>query len=268
MTALDHWQRRLAEWAIPADILAQAPTAPYRLDPAVFRPAPASPTDPPVPGLATTLARERLPEHGTVLDVGCGGGAAGLALAPPAVRVTGVDESPDMLSAFAAAAAERHVDAVTVEGRWPDVGERNVIPTADVVVCHHVAYNVADLDRFALALSRHARRRVVLELTPTHPQTRSSAVWLEFWGVVRPDGPTSADALAVLIEAGIDARLEHDTTVNRLRAETSPIAQATQVARNCCLGPDRVDEVAAFLAAHPPERRPPDVIWWDVDPLP
>ena len=35
----------------------------------------------------------------------------------------------------------------TTEGTWPTVAEPP--PVADVVVCHHVAYNVSDLAPFA-----------------------------------------------------------------------------------------------------------------------
>ncbi len=262
-TALDHWRAQLAGWAIPESIRQAAGDAsPWRLDPALFRPAaPARPDD---VGLATRRAAERLPAGGTVLDVGCGGGAAALALVPPAGRVVGVDESADMLEAFAQAAASRPVEHDTVLGRWPDVAAS--VGEADVVVAHHVVYNVADLDTFAHALTAHARYRVVLELTARHPQTRNAAAWRHFWDLDRPTGPSSSDALAVLEAAGIPAIREADTRPNRQRATPEPRAQATQVARLCCLPPDRLDEVMAFLAEHPPERTPPHVIWWDVRP--
>lgn len=261
VTAISRWTSALEAWAIPDEVLAQSAGAdPWTLDSNLFRPAKRTGT--PSPGLATRRAAEVIPHGGSVLDVGCGGGAAGLALAPPAASVTGIDESSAMLELFASIATERGLAHRTVEGRWPDV--RDAVATFDVVVCNHVFYNVPDLDRFAVALSDAATGRVVVELTPAHPQTRNAAVWKHFWDLDRPMGPSSADALAVVRSAGIDATLEHDTQINTQRADPSPEQQAAQVARMCCLPPDRVPEVMAFLADHPPARTPPDVIWWDV----
>ncbi len=261
MTAINHWRTALGRWAIPDQILEQTRgQSPWQLDPQLFTAA--RPDASATPGLATTRALDALPMHGSVLDVGCGGGAAGLALVPPAGELIGVDESAGMLERFSTSAAERDIAFRTVLGRWPEVASET--EQADVVVCHHVVYNVAGLDAFALALGAAARTRIVIELTSHHPGTRNREVWRHFWGIDRPTSPTSGDALEVLTEAGIDATLEHDTRINAQRAAPSPIAQATQVARMCCLGPDRLDEVMTFLAHHPPERQPPDIIWWDV----
>jgi SAM-dependent methyltransferase len=97
-------------------------------------------------GPATPSNREaarHLPAGGSVLDVGAGGGAASLPLADLAGRLVAVDESADMVAAFLAAAEAAGVPASGVEGHWPEVAGR--VDPADVVVCHHVLYNVADL---------------------------------------------------------------------------------------------------------------------------
>ena len=67
------------------------------------------------------------------------------------------------------ALAPADLDVRTVHGRWPDVHAR--VEMADVAVCGHVVYNVADLGAFVTALTEHASRRVVLEFTEVHPQT-------------------------------------------------------------------------------------------------
>ena len=137
----------------------------------------------------------RSPRQGPVLDVGSGGGSISLPLAGRASHLTAVDEQADMLAAFAEAARAAGVEASTILGRWPDVaGEA---PTADVVTCGHVAYNVADLGPFVSALDAHAGRRVVMELTDRHPLAWMNDLWLTFHGLVRPDGPTDADAVDV-----------------------------------------------------------------------
>jgi len=64
------------------------------------------------------------------------------------------------------------------------------------VTCHHVLYNVAELGPFVTALTSHARRLVVVELTARHPLTALNPLWERFHGLVRPNVPTACDALA------------------------------------------------------------------------
>ncbi len=112
-----------------------------------------------------------------------------MALADLAAHATGVDQSEAMLELFAEEAAARDLPSSTICGSWPDV--EDTAGTAGVVVCHHVAYNVADLAPFVVALSRAARNRVVMELTTAHPQTSNAPLWDQFWGLERPTGPTA-----------------------------------------------------------------------------
>jgi hypothetical protein len=95
---------------------------------------------------------------------------------------------------------------VTVAGRWPDVVGR--VPVADVVVCHHVLYNVMDLRPFVEALSDHARVRVVVEMTEHHPVEPMNPLWMRFHGLQRPDGPTWEDAVAAISSLGHDVGVE------------------------------------------------------------
>src|SRR4029453_15539993 len=164
--ALERWREQLDGWAIPTEILAAAPGSPGQFPVGLFRSRarragsrPATPSN--------REAARYLPEGGTVLDVGAGAGAASLPLAGTAGRLVAVDESPEMLASFLNAAEAAGVAAEGVEGSWPEVAWR--LGPADVVVCHHVLYNVADLAPFASALTGHARRRVVAELTDRHP---------------------------------------------------------------------------------------------------
>ncbi len=260
--AIDRWRRDLASWAIPEQIRAAAPAFPYRLDPALFAPVDDDDTNP-NDSLAHRRAAEPLPAGGTVLDIGCGGGAASLALSA-AATVIGVDESAEMLEQFTRHGRARGLVVHTVHGRWPDAEQQVAsLGPADVVVCHHVAYNVPDLDRFVLALDRHFTRRVVMELTLTHPQTVNTPLWHRFWDLDRPSTPTADDALAVIAEAGIDATLEIGPG-GRLRREPPWEGRVQSAARFLCLGPDRLDEVDAALRELPPRSDDRAVIWWDV----
>ena len=258
-TAAHQWSDDLAAWAIPAEILAAAPESPWIHPVEMFVVEGTVPDSP-----SHQRAREALPVGGSVLDVGCGGGRAALALVPPASLVIGVDEQQIMLDRFVTAATQQGVTSEVILGEWPDAAPRT--PSTDVVVCHHVAYNVADLAPFLHGLAAHARRRVVLELPITHPLTHMAPLWREFWGLERPTGPTAHDALSVAAEAGIDARLE--TWVDEAfsaRAKLTPEQQARFMRIRLCLPEDREADGAAFLAsAPPPPPRETATIWWDV----
>lgn len=247
--AARRWAEQLEGWGIPDTIVAQAPEPPWACPPAVFAP-PEEPDDTP----SRRLALGWLGLDGSVLDVGCGAGAASLALVPPARSVTGVDQSAAMLERYAAEAQARGAVVATVEGSWPAVADG--VGVADVVVCHHVAYNVADLVAFVVALTGHARRGVVLELTARHPLAHLAPLWERFWGLRRPTGPTAADAVEVLEECGL--RPEVVTWERPRRRTPSPADEVALVRRRLCLGPDREVEVAEALAALP---QGPQAVW-------
>lgn len=222
----------------------------------MFR-ASARPQDPGSPPLAA--ARAALPPGGSVLDVGCGGGAAALGLVPPAGEVTGVDRSDELLALFAADAGAAGVAHHEVLGSWPEVAAD--VPPADVVVCAHVVYNVGDLPPFLTALADHARRRVVLELTARHPLAATAPLWRRFWDLERPDGPTADDLLAVLAELGITPDVARGSRPgHRDRRDPTHVAM---VRRQLCLPAGRDPEVADALAALPDEPVGVVAVWWD-----
>jgi SAM-dependent methyltransferase len=192
-----------------------------------------------------------------VLDVGCGGGAAGLALVPPAGRVVGFDPSAELLALFTARAGESGVDHAAVEGRWPD--DSATAPVADVVVCHHVAYNVPAIGAFAGALTGHARRRVVMELTDRHPRSGVNALWRHFWGLDRPSGPTAEDAVAALAEAGIRPEVERSPRITRNVSRQDRVAS---VRRYLCLPAERDPEIDALLGPEPDLAGEFVTLWW------
>ncbi len=258
--AAQRWAEALEAWAIPDEIRAAAPASPWSFPQALFaRVAARALVNPATP--SRLRATEALPDRGVVLDVGVGGGAASLPLAPPAARLVGVDQSAEMLEAFATTAESRGVAHDEFQGSWPDVA--NEVAPADVVVCHHVAYNVSDLVSFVAALSDHARRRVVLELTALHPQTSSNPLWLALHGVVRPTSPTAADAIAVLEEMGLTVGVERfERSVDHGEEELADVVPF--VRRQLCLGPERDAEIESLLRKHGRAQLAHAVtLWWD-----
>lgn len=239
------WAEALAAWAIPEQILDAAPQSPWHHSPAMFqRAAEMALAEEANTNPSRRVALDALPGGGSVLDVGAGGGAASLPLAPPAALLTAVDQSPAMLEVFAEAADERAVSHREVKGSWPEVSDQ--VEAADVVVCHNVAYNVAGLVPFTAALTDNARARVVLELTAQHPLSATSHLWQAIHGVERPTTPTADDAIAVLEETGLEV---HAEAFERPSLFTG-VPRADRVAlarRQLCVGPERDAEIDALL---------------------
>lgn len=258
--AADSWAEALASWAIPPEILAEAPEDPWaftvghfvrRAEEAMVRETP-----------SVRRALQALPVGGTVLDVGCGAGAASLPLAPPASGLTGVDESADMLHAFAERAASLGVAHDEILGRWPDVADG--VEPADVVVCHHVLYNVPDFVPFIEALVSLAVRRVVVEMTAEHPRAWESPFWRELHRIERPLRPTADDAIMLLGDMGIVPGVERWTLAPTF-AKASRDELVAMVRVDLCLRPERDAEIAQAVEKHPPpEERGVVTLWWDV----
>ena len=240
---LTQWQENLAGWAIPAHITAAVPDSPWVLPRQVFarradrlRQAPAGPS--------YQRAWAALEPPGSVLDVGAGAGAACLPLAPHTTTLTAVDTDPGMLGLLAERARAAGLDPLLHVGRWPEVAAETA--PADVVTCHNVLYNVPDLEPFLAALTGHARRQVVVELTAAHPLTSLNPLWLRFHGLERPKGPTADDVLAILDAMGL--RAGHTEWNRPAEADYATVRELAEVTRRrLCLPAERAAEVEAAL---------------------
>lgn len=262
MTASEHWREQLAAWAIPDAILDAAPVSPWGFSVAGFADRARRQRERPTP--AHGLARDALADGGSVLDVGCGGGAASLPLVPPATALTGVDASPDMLAAYRDAALDLGVEVATIAGTWPDDAPQVADRSHDVVVAQDVLYNVPDAGAFVRACDRVARRRVVVVLPTAHPMSWTRPYWRALHDLDRPDGPTVDDAVAVLAESGITP--QRTSWQEPTLWDVASRQEAIEMVRTrLCLPPDRDDDVAAALdVAPPPREREAVALWWDV----
>jgi SAM-dependent methyltransferase len=268
----EEWRDRLAAWAIPDDIVANAPESPWGFATECFRRRGESlPDRSPTP--TTRRALEALPKGGTVIDVGVGGGATSLPLAGRAGSVVGIDAQADMLDGFLANAAAAGVRARGVAGTWPEAAAD--VQPADVVVGGHVLYNVAAIEPFARALDAYARRRVVLELTARHPLDWMRDLWRRFHALERPTGPTADDAREVLAGLGYPAEREERVVAGeRVSGGFGRREDAIHsIRKRLCLPADRDDEIAAALGDRlrefdgiwdvGPVERTVVTLWWD-----
>lgn len=249
------WKRQLESWAIPQHILDRAEVAPWSHDPATF--AVDDTIDPASP--IHEWAREMLPVNGgSVLDVGCGGGRSSIPLVPRASSIVAIDESPAMLARFAQAAEEVGVRHTEVNGRFPDVvrmseAAGHPMQPCDVVVCHHVLFNVADLEPFVVSLTAMARLGVVVVVPRRHPLSPWNPAWKHFWDLDRPDGPTSDDAVAVIRALGFDPEIVVVPRPPLARQADDPRSLAASARRRLCLPAERENEIARWLTDNPPE---------------
>lgn len=269
MSALERWRRELAAWAIPDEILANAPESPWGFAPELFRHRAERTRE--TPTVTTRLVLDALGTGGEVLDVGVGGGATSLPLATRATLITGVDASADMLEGFLRSARDAGVEAAVVGGPWPEVSSE--VGQADVVVCGHVLYNVGDLEPFVRALGDHARRRVVIEITAVHPLAWMADLWSRFHGLARPSGPTSGLAAEAIAELGVPVRRTDESRSPRPGGFERRDDAVALVRRRLCLNADRDPELADALGDRLRERdglwvagpseHAVTTLWWD-----
>lgn len=251
---LTYWAEALQQWAIPEHILAQAPQSPWIHPVENFRPQGNLFVDVP----SRLRALEALPPGGSVLDIGCGGGRATFGLVPPAGKVVGVDHQQGMLDVFSEEARTRGVQSEVFLGDWPNVAEQT--PVCDVVICHHVFYNVQSLEPFVRALDSHATKRVVVELPLYHPLSSLSDLWLRFWNLERPATPTAHDALAVVQSLGMKASIELFEVETVAKPITPVDVEHTRI--RLCLPGSKDAEIAEALGNRPNTPRQLATIWW------
>ena len=253
----DRWRELLRRSAVPQEIIDASPEPDATLEPERFRWRPEEDATQPVRP-SRRRALEALPEGGTVLDVGVGGGAASLGLVPTPGLIVGVDPLEGMLTSFRASAADAGVACKAVLGTWPEAAAQ--VEPADVAVCHHAIYRVTELEDFLAALTERARNRVVVEVSARSPLSQVDSLWKLLHGIDRPDWQVADEVEAVLTAMGVAAERE-DMVLPPRAPEVTPELVAF-FRRRLYVGPERDPEIERFLRNREPQEHRVIALWW------
>jgi SAM-dependent methyltransferase len=256
----DRWRQAIREAAIPQAILDAAPDPEPRLEPQRFRWRPEEDAAQPVRP-SRRRALEALPEGGSVLDVGVGGGASSLGLVPRPGLIVGVDPMEGMLESFVASAGAAGVASRAVLGAWPDVAGE--VEPADVAVCHHAMYRVVEIEDFVAALTAHARNRVVVELSAHSPLAGLNPLWKLVHGIDRPDPLVADEAEALLVAMGLAVEREDMLLPGRAQEVTPELVAFSR--RRLYVDRDRDPEIEEFLRSREPQPHRVVALWWPGD---
>ena len=158
------------------------------------------------------VARMDLRGAQSLLDVGCGPGTIGLAVAGQLQRVVGLDYSAAMLDAMRAKAAEMNLSNVeTLHRAWED--DWGDVPACDIVVASR-STNVEDI---AGALARvHAKARLRVYLTHLVGGHFIDPAIQAVIGRSVPSVPDYIYLVNILHRMGIHPRLDYIAHENRL----------------------------------------------------
>src|SRR5690606_16549927 len=163
------------------------------------------------------VRRVRCAADDTVLDVGCGPGTTGLALAPQVRQVYGLDYSQGMLDALRQNAEELRLDNVQpVLASWDD--DWSAVPVCDIAVVSRASI-VADMADALDKLNRHARRKVYLtQLVGGRFDSREVA---ELLGREDRSFPDHMYIMNLLYQRNIHPTLDYIESPSRLAGSTS-----------------------------------------------
>lgn len=109
------------------------------------------------------VSRMDLTDAATLLDVGCGGGTIGLAVASGLEKVYELDYSPKMLEVVAERAAEQKINNYqTILKSWED--DWHDVPDCDICVSSRSSM-VADIEDALAKLNAKAKKAVYMSMT-------------------------------------------------------------------------------------------------------
>lgn len=224
------WKDNLDKWAIPDPILRLAPQDPWKLPVELLMPQARYQEQTPT----TEKQFQLLPKQGTILDVGVGPGSGSLYLGEYASKIIGVDQNSQMLDIFTEQAKQRGIQIQTIKGTWPEVSPQ--VQRADLVISHHVAYNVPNIVEFVQALFDHAKSGVVIEVTAQHPMASLNPFWQYFYQLQRPDRPNAKDLFEIISAMGFKGIEYREFRCKRNSDSNSYLPQRIElIRRRLCL---------------------------------
>lgn len=175
--------------------------------------------------------RAQLPAgDGRVLDVGAGTGRYAVPLAELGARVVAVEPNAAMAELLQQEAAARGVSISVEQAGWPEAESR--VGSAEVVLCAHVVYPIADVVPFIRALDRAARCAVVMVARLGQPDEAVAPVFRAVHDEERAPMPSLADLYNLLLQLGIAASVTmhpFETRWNYPDAEAAVADAATRV---------------------------------------
>jgi ubiquinone/menaquinone biosynthesis C-methylase UbiE len=130
----------------------------------------------------------------TLIDAGAGTGRHAVPLAERLEWVTAVEPSEGMRSMI-----PPRDNMTVVASTWEDAA----VAPADLVICSHVLYGVADIEPFIRKLERCARERVFIMLRETEMPHPAAAIRKRLQGDVGPGMPRFSDLFMLLVQMGI-----------------------------------------------------------------
>ncbi|MHB8612586.1 MAG: class I SAM-dependent methyltransferase [Candidatus Dormibacteraceae bacterium] len=144
----------------------------------------------------------------TLIDVGAGAGRHAAPLAEKLEWVTAVEPSEGMRSRIPV-----RDNMTVVASTWEDAA----VAHADLVICCHVLYGVADPEPFVTKLDRSARERVFIMLRETDLPHPAAAIRRRLKGEAGPRMPRFSDLFMLLIQMGMapDVNFLRYPSVNR-----------------------------------------------------
>ncbi|MBA3948251.1 MAG: methyltransferase domain-containing protein [Herpetosiphonaceae bacterium] len=196
-----------------------------------------------------------------LLDVGAGTGRYAVPLARAGAVVTAVEPSDSMVHYLEQYVAEEQVQVQVVRDHW----ETADVPPADVVICAHVLYPIADGASFLQKLDQHTLHQCFLCLGFESPNVWLMPFWRAIYDVERLHLPGAIPALALLHQLGIDAQFTPIAPINTLHFADLEEA-LVDVRIRLCLQPDatRDERLRMLLRAH--MQRDPDGGWRPIQP--
>lgn len=141
----------------------------------------------------------------TVLDVGAGGGRYAIPIAAHAREVVAVEPAAPMVRVLREEAEAAGVTNLrVVQSAW----EEAAVAPAEVTICSHVIYPIADVVPFLRKLDAMTRGICFLFLNAGQPPWELADLWLRFHDEPMRPQPTYIDAYNLLHQLGILADVE------------------------------------------------------------